>query len=288
MSTSPSSSIRSRQQQQQQQYSAGTAAGGAASFAPPGQSKTSTTTTTTTTATNPTPTTNRGPIKRAARPGKSAASVGGGGGGGSAATGVDVLRERTARMNLSSSSSSPSAEGGGGDVVFFPSSSSNSAVEANRMKESGNRAFRAGRYQVAAANYNGALELMSRDCSVVPAPDPILASSSYLSSPSSSVRVTVAAQLPSPGRVIMGGRDAAVCYANRAAARLMMVGSTVAGRERNTRHVYRLHMYSQGVSYRIVSSFHFISSSALTHSSFVLTRLFLSYLSHHQERLNIC
>jgi hypothetical protein len=32
------------------------------------------------------------------------------------------------------------------------------------MKEAGNRAFRGGRYAVAAANYNGALEMMARNC----------------------------------------------------------------------------------------------------------------------------
>lgn len=92
------------------------------------------------------------------------------------------------------------------------------AAEASRMKEAGNRAFRAGRYQVAAANYNGALEFMSRNCAVAPT-----------ATPTAGLAAAAAATMTPPKKVVMGGRDAAVCYANRAAARLMSVGVNVSG-----------------------------------------------------------
>ena len=151
--------------------------------------------------------------------GQGRGGAGGGGGGGAASSfgfgeAAGSFAERRSAFG-GAAATAGAADGGGAD------SAAAAAAEANRMKEAGNRAFRAGRYQVAAANYNGALELMSRNCTVTPA--------ASASSGAAAATTTTTTTMASPKPVVMGGRDAAVCYANRAAARLMNVGANVVG-----------------------------------------------------------
>ena len=81
-----------------------------------------------------------------------------------------------------------------------------SAIDA---KERGNVAFRAGEYDAAAACYDAALEMMSRERGVV------------------EVRCSRARAHGDGARRFVDYRDAAVCYANRAAARLMRASCVV-------------------------------------------------------------
>lgn len=88
--------------------------------------------------------------------------------------------------------------------------------EATRLKDSGNAAFKAGRYNVAQANYEGALERMAREFPTETAPCEVLDAcliDGEVKNDTESVGISFVA----------GGRDAAVCYANRAAVRLMNV-----------------------------------------------------------------
>ena len=87
---------------------------------------------------------------------------------------MDILRERVASVNLgrgdapdSAAAAHRAAAAGAANVSFTFSSASSGASpfasEATRLKEAGNAAFKAGRYQVATANYDEALERMARE-----------------------------------------------------------------------------------------------------------------------------
>ena len=86
------------------------------------------------------------------------------------------------------------------------------AAEATRRKEAGNAAFKAGRYRVASAEYDAALTIMRAGGAAT-----------------TTTKIRGEGDEGDEGdegggeemEVVLGGRDAAVCYANRAAARLM-------------------------------------------------------------------
>ena len=112
----------------------------------------------------------------------------------------------------------PRGGGGAANVSFtFSNASSDPRAtpgSATRLKEAGNAAFKAGRYQVASANYDEALERMAREFPTEPVPE--AARDAWLADEAD-------ASLAGRASFVAGGRDAAVCYANRAAARLMNV-----------------------------------------------------------------
>ena len=90
-----------------------------------------------------------------------------------------------------------------------PLGSNSAFAEATRRKEAGNAAFRAGRYRVAASEYDAALAIMR-------------------AGGATTTTTSMHGEDEDEGdegdeeiEVVLGGRDAAVCYANRAAARLM-------------------------------------------------------------------
>ena len=139
---------------------------------------------------------------------------------------MDILRERVASVNLgrewpapdSAAAAHRAAAAGAANVSFtFSNASSDPRAtpgSATRLKEAGNAAFKAGRYQVASANYDEALERMAREFPTEPVPE--AARDAWLADEAD-------ASLAGRASFVAGGRDAAVCYANRAAARLMNV-----------------------------------------------------------------
>ena len=174
---------------------------------------------------SPATATRRSPLRRASRPQKSASPTPS-----PPSSPMDILRERVASVNLgrgdapdSAAAAHRAAAAGAANVSFTFSNASSPfggaraappASEVTRLKEAGNAAFKAGRYQAASANYDEALERMAREFPTEPVPEA-----------SRDDRLAHEADALLPGRVcfVAGGRDAAVCYANRAAARLMNV-----------------------------------------------------------------
>ena len=160
----------------------------------------------------------RSPLRRASRPQKSASPTPS-----PPSSPMDILRERVASVNLgrgdapdSAAAAHRAAAAGAANVSFTFSNASSDprASEATRLKEAGNAAFKAGRYQVASANYDEALERMAREFPTEPVPEALR--DAWLAD-------EVDASLAGRASFVAGGRDAAVCYANRAAARLMNV-----------------------------------------------------------------
>jgi hypothetical protein len=96
---------------------------------------------------------------------------------------MDILRERVASVNLgrgdapdSAAAAHRAAAAGAANVSFTFSSASEAgaspfASDATRLKEAGNAAFKAGRYQVATANYDEALERMAREFPTLRVPE---------------------------------------------------------------------------------------------------------------------
>lgn len=163
----------------------------------------------------------RSPLRRASRPQKSASPTPS-----PPSSPMDILRERVASVNLgrewpapdSAAAAHRAAAAGAANVSFtFSNASSDPRAtpgSATRLKEAGNAAFKAGRYQVASANYDEALERMAREFPTEPVPE--AARDAWLADEAD-------ASLAGRASFVAGGRDAAVCYANRAAARLMNV-----------------------------------------------------------------
>lgn len=169
----------------------------------------------------------RSPLRRANRPQKSASPTPS-----PPSSPMDILRERVASVNLgggdapdSAAAAHRAAAAGAANVSFtFSNAHASSpfgaaragppASEATRLKEAGNAAFKAGRYQAASANYDEALERMAREFPTEPVPEALR-----------DACLADEADTPLTKRAcfVAGGRDAAVCYANRAAARLMNV-----------------------------------------------------------------
>lgn len=161
----------------------------------------------------------RSPLRRASRPQKSASPTPS-----PPSSPMDILRERVASVNLgrgdapdSAAAAHRAAAAGAANVSFTFSNASSDprASEATRLKEAGNAAFKAGRYQVASANYDEALERMAREFPTEPVPEALR--DAWLTPDEAD------ASLAGRASFVAGGRDAAVCYANRAAARLMNV-----------------------------------------------------------------
>ena len=161
----------------------------------------------------------RSPLRRASRPQKSASPTPS-----PPSSPMDILRERVASVNLgrgdapdSAAAAHRAAAAGAANVSFTFSNASSDprASEATRLKEAGNAAFKAGRYQVASANYDEALERMAREFPTEPVPEALR--DAWLADEADDERGAGRASF------VAGGRDAAVCYANRAAARLMNV-----------------------------------------------------------------
>ena len=168
----------------------------------------------------------RSPLRRASRPQKSASPTPS-----PPSSPMDILRERVASVNLgrgdapdSAAAAHRAAAAGAANVSFTFSSASSGASpfasEATRLKEAGNAAFKAGRYQVATANYDEALERMAREFPTLRVPEALR---------DDFICVAREADASLAMTFVAGGRDAAVCYANRAAARLMNVNDAARG-----------------------------------------------------------
>ena len=140
------------------------------------------------------------------------------------------LAERAASVNWAAATAPTcaaarrAAAAGAANVSFTFSSASSGASpfasEATRLKEAGNAAFKAGRYQVATANYDEALERMAREFPTLRVPEALR---------DDFICVAREADASLAMTFVAGGRDAAVCYANRAAARLMNVNDAARG-----------------------------------------------------------
>jgi len=170
----------------------------------------------------------RSPLRRASRPQKSASPTPS-----PPSSPMDILRERVASVNLgrgdapdSAAAAHRAAAAGAANVSFTFSSASEAgaspfASDATRLKEAGNAAFKAGRYQVATANYDEALERMAREFPTLRVPEALHDDCVAHEQDASLAKKEKGKE----HSFVAGGRDAAVCYANRAAARLMNVNA---------------------------------------------------------------
>ena len=163
----------------------------------------------------------RSPVRRALRPGKpSSPTAFGTGNVDDADSPMDVLRESIGRVNLGRDDDSSTRRNSGASAGANPNVSFTFVSEATRLKDLGNAAFKAGQYNVASGHYDGALERMGREFLVGAVPGELLDACLV---DGVEARKDGFSEIPETFKFVKGGRDAAVCYANRAAARLMSV-----------------------------------------------------------------